>query len=1016
MVKRMRRILIAVAALVVLAPDAVFAQASVTGTVRDPTGAVLPGVSVEVTSDALIEKVRAAVTDGAGQYRVTDLPPGAYRINFTLAGFTTVRRDGIDLSGSFTATVSVEMRVGGVEETITITGESPIVDVQSTVRQDVLKGSLITELPAARNIQNIAILIPGMNVSGTLDVGGLRGGAEVNNFSAHGGRIDDGRLLVDGMNVGGPTGGAGANSGGGGTSYFQPDMGNAAELAVTTSGALGEAESGGPVINVVPRSGGNRPSGSFFFNYANSGFQGNNVSDALKELEAVGVRPATEDLITSRDMTGSLGGPINRDKLWFFWSGRTKLTEKQTPIMLYNLNAGTSSWLYEADRSRPAFNDSRTNAMNVRLTWQASPRHKIAFYFDEQSLKDNHEGGGTATTSPEAAATADAYPQHLVQVTWQSPWTSRLLLDAAFSASVYDYGGREREGNATRDLVRVTDLGVQSGISGMTYRSMNWNENHAAVPRWKGSAAYVTGAQSFKIGFQGFVQVQDNSNFTNNQAIAYTFQNGRPTSLTMSGANPVQFRSRAFSQSIYAQEQWTISRLTLQGALRYDYASSMYPHQTFGGTPYHPLILDFPEDTTGGITGFHDINPRAGVIYDVTGDGKTSVKFNLGRYTDSASSDGRWTLGNPMSRIQTTVGRTWTDSNGNFSPDCNLLNPAAQNLVASGGDICGAWNNNTFGTQVFSTTYDPDMFQGWYTRPMDWELGASVQRQVFTRMSVEVGWHRRWIDKWTLINNVANTYADFQPYWVTGPADSRLGAASGRVIDDQWNIIPSKFGLMQNETVLENNIEGANRKNWWNGVDLNVNARLANGLTLRGGAVFSTSGDDYCTYKDLGYYGTGIVEGPSHRNCRSTSPWQPEYRALGTYTVPRIDVQVAGTLTSRPGPTKVANYQFLASEIAQTLGRLPSGSAGPTSTTTINLFNNNEEFYPQITIVDLRVGKIVRMGRTRANIALDVYNSLNASTGQAYNATYSRTSPALWGTPTLILPARFAKVGVQFDF
>jgi hypothetical protein len=299
---------------------------------------------------------------------------------------------------------------------------------------------------------------------------------------------------------------------------------------------------------------------------------------------------------------------------------------------------------------------------------------------------------------------------------------------------------------------------------------------------------------------------------------------------------------------------------------------------------------------------------------------------------------------------------------------------------------------------------------------MDWEVGLSVQRQVVPRMSLEVGWHRRWIDKWTLINNVANSYDDFQPYWVASPADSRLGVASGRVIDDQWNIIPSKFGLMQNETVLENNIEGADRKNWWNGVDVNVNARLANGLTIRGGAVLSTSGDDYCTYKDLGYYGTGIVEGPSHRNCRSVSPWQPEYRALGTYTIPRIDVQVAGTLTSRPGPQKVANYQYFASEIAQTLGRLPSGAAGPTSTTTINLFNNNEEFYPQITIVDLRVGKILRMGRLRANVALDVYNSLNASTGQTYNATYSRTNPALWGTPTLILPARFAKVGVQLDF
>ena len=194
--KSVWKALICGAALVIAVPTLAFAQASITGTVRDPSGAVLPGVTIDASSSALIEKMRTAVTDGSGQYRITDLPSGTYRVSFTLPGFATVQRDGIELSGSFTATVNVEMRVGGVEETITITGEAPIVDVQSTVRQDVLKGSLITELPAARNIQNIAILIPGMTVTGTLDVGGLRGGAEVNNFSAHGGRIDDGRLLA----------------------------------------------------------------------------------------------------------------------------------------------------------------------------------------------------------------------------------------------------------------------------------------------------------------------------------------------------------------------------------------------------------------------------------------------------------------------------------------------------------------------------------------------------------------------------------------------------------------------------------------------------------------------------------------------------------------------------------------------------------------------------------------------------------------------------------------------------
>jgi len=995
---------------VMLVPVSTFAQASLTGTVRDSSGAVLPGVTVEAGSDALIEKTRSAVTDGGGQYRIVDLPAGSYKATFVLPGFATVVRDAIALSGAFTATVNVEMRVGGIEETVTITGVSPIVDVQSTVRQDVLKGSLITELPAARNIQNIAILIPGMAVGGTLDVGGLRGGAEVNNFSAHGGRADDGRLQLDGMSVGGPTGGATANSGGGGTSYFQPDMGNASELAVTTSGALGEAESGGPVINVVPKSGGNTASGAFFFSFSDSALQGSNLTD---ELRAQGTRPATEDLITMRDLTGSIGGPINRDKLWFFVSARTKRTEKKVPIMLYNKNAGTDAWLYEADPARQAYNDSTTHAGNVRLTWQASQRHKFNFYYDEQSLKDNHEGGGTATTSPEASATADAYPQHLVQTGWQSPWTNRLLLDATFSTSIYDYGGRERDGNETRDLVRVNDTGIQSGIQSVTYRSMNWNENHASVPRWKMSGAYVTGAHSFKVGYMGFVQDQDNLNFTNTNDISYTFRNGVPQSLTMVGDNPIRYRSRAYSQSAYVQEQWTLNRLTLQGAARYDYARSIYPHQTFGGSQFHPRVLDFPTDTEGGVTGFHDINPRLGVIYDLTGDGKTSLKFNAGRYTDSASSDGRWTLGNPMSRIQTTVGRSWNDANGNFRPDCDLLNSAAQDLRPSGGDSCGAWNNNTFGTEVFSTSYDPDMFRGWFTRPMDWELGGSVQREIRSGMSIEVGYHRRWIDKWTLIENTLNTHADFDPYSVVAPTDPRLGEANGRVVDDLWNISQAKFGQINNQTYLENNAPGVNRKNWWQGVDLNINARLSGGLTLRGGAVFSTNGDDWCTYIENGYYGTGIPEGPSMRNCKTVTPLQTELKGLGSYTIPKITVQVAGTFTSRPGPAKVANVQYTAAEIARTLGRPPSGGV---ATVTINAFETNEAFYESIGTLDLRVGKLLRFGRVRTNVGVDIYNALNSSTGQTYNGTYTQANPSLWGTPTLILPARFAKIGAQIDF
>ena len=184
--------------LVVLVPVAADAQqASITGVVRDTSGAVLPGVIVEATSPALIEKVRSVVSDSTGQYRIVDLRPGVYIVTFTLTGFSTVRREGIELVGSFTASVNADLRVGSLEETITVTGESPVVDVQSSKRQQVLPDELIQAIPTARVYHSLMGLIPGINLSGTSDVGGL-GGPAVITFSVHGGRFSEGRLQLDG--------------------------------------------------------------------------------------------------------------------------------------------------------------------------------------------------------------------------------------------------------------------------------------------------------------------------------------------------------------------------------------------------------------------------------------------------------------------------------------------------------------------------------------------------------------------------------------------------------------------------------------------------------------------------------------------------------------------------------------------------------------------------------------------------------------------------------------------------
>ena len=309
----MRRSLLAALLLsvIVLAPATARAQqASITGVVRDTSGAVLPGVIVEATSPALIEKVRSVVTDSTGQYRIVDLRPGDYTVTFMLTGFSTVKREGIELTGSFTATVNADLRVGSLEETITVSGESPTVDVQSSKRQQVLPDELIQAIPTARVYHSLMGLIPGINLSGTSDVGGL-GGPAVITFSIHGGRFSEGRLQLDGTSTGAAVGGSG-------TSYYVVDVGNAQEVTFSTSGGMGESETGGPLMNVVPRQGGNVRNGTIFANGASGALQSSNFTQELKDAGLA----APGELQKIWDVNGTFGGPLMKDRLWYVVTGR----------------------------------------------------------------------------------------------------------------------------------------------------------------------------------------------------------------------------------------------------------------------------------------------------------------------------------------------------------------------------------------------------------------------------------------------------------------------------------------------------------------------------------------------------------------------------------------------------------------------------------------------------------------------------------------------------------------------
>jgi hypothetical protein len=461
-----------IAATQVLAPAGVSAQgatqAAITGIVKDTSGAVLPGVTVEASSSALIEKERTAVTDETGRFRIVSLPPGIYSVTFTLTGFSPVRREGLELAGSFTATVNADLKVGTLEETVTVTGEAPIVDVQSAQRQQVLKSDVVSSIPASRSYEMLAALVPGIQLNTTSqNVGGINGPAPPF-FGGHGGAGTEGRLNMDGIGTGGATGGV---------SLLIVDTGNAAEITVSTTGGLADAEIGGPIINVVPRTGGNEFSGQFVGSGAGPAMQSDNFTQALRDQGVLS--PSKLEKVWDANL--AIGGPIKRDKLWFFATTRSQGSYVTVSNTYFNQNAGNpNAWTYVPDFNHQSENDSWWRNSSLRTTWQLTPRNKLAAFWDEQSSCQRCKGGGNPTTAPEASAPNDIPWMRAYQAVWSSPISNRVLVEAAFSGMGFSYG-REKAGN-NRDLIQVTD---QTGP--ITYRSMNWRPAVSFTPRERAS-------------------------------------------------------------------------------------------------------------------------------------------------------------------------------------------------------------------------------------------------------------------------------------------------------------------------------------------------------------------------------------------------------------------------------------------------------------------------------------------------------------------------------------------------
>jgi len=1009
---------------VFLLPSMALAQGSISGLVKDTTGAVLPGVTVEAASPVLIEKVRTTISDNSGRYQIIDLRPGSYTVTFTLPGFNTVKRDGVTLAGTGNAVVDADLRVGALEETVTVTGEAPVVDTQSITQQRVLNSEMVDALPSARNYFGLARMIPG-TLGGGNDVGGSLIQDVGQSVIVHGSRNVDQRVTVNGVST--MTLQAGGNIGG-----QTPDVGSASEVTVDTNSLSADLSTGGVRINFVPKDGGNRFSNSTFVTFANDSLQGDNFSD---DLRTAGLGTPNK-LVNAFDINESIGGPFKPNKVWFWLSMRYNTTENEAPVFANKYAYDpVNFYKYEPDTATPGVNKGTQINSSLRVTWQASPRNKIAGTYKADKWC-NCPNNISATISPEAGRDRRFPRLRQEHAEWTSPINNHVLFEAVGLHLFERWGNmhyRVHDGSLDDPAIEAVlpqMYAILEQSTGLNYGILS-NYNNTAVPSWTYRAAmsYVTGSHAIKYGFNRTHGYLDENQYTLNP-LAYRFNNGVPNQITERATYHVK-TNLDNDLGFYAQDRWTVGRMTVQGALRFDYFATSVPEQHLGPESITPnRNITFPAQN---LLSWKDLTYRSGFAYDLFGTGKTALKVGFNKYLLGQTLNGLGRDPNPIVALPTSVTRTWNDQmfgagdprSGNYKPDCDITNPLTN------GE-CAQISNLAFGTAVPADVFDKDLISGFNHRQANWEFSTSVQHELMPGMALDVGYFRRAWAHFRVTDNLLVGPEDYTRFDIVAPSSPNLPGGGGYTVHGFYDVVPSKFGQVRNLNALSDDY-GHQYENF-NGVDVTVNSRLKNGITLQAGMSTGKTMEDNCEIveklPEMNFFPTGIQPAVTGGTlpaswraaewCHRESPFLTQFKAYGVYVLPKIDVQVSGSYRSLPGQigppalppnndvqvALTATNAFLATN--STLVRVLSGNAANVS---LQLLEPYTTYLDRRNELDLRFGKILRFAKQRAVVSVDLFNALNSNARIMVNQSF-----AAYPRPTEILNARLMKFSVAYDF
>jgi len=667
---------------------------SISGTVSDGSSAPMPGVTVTLTSPALQVPELVKTTDTQGEYQFVDLPLGTYRLAFELAGFTRLIRDDLSLPTGFAARVDVALQVANLQETVTVTGQSPLIDVTNTRGGASITSAILETIPNNRTYGDIIALTPGLTPTAPPQVGQVGFGALASGYRSYGITGQE-RVFMDGVNM---------------QSNEAPDFAISEEVDTKSFGTTAETPTVGAQIQMIVKSGGNDFHGRYKEEYVNHNLDSNNVDAALR---AQGIS-AGDALVFAHDFIGDLGGRLVRNKLWFYGAYRNQRNSRT--VTGYSFDPGPDGLFGTADDT-PGQPPGANNEFTGKVSYQATSKHKFSGFFN-RGQADDFESFASRFIPYESTEHV-RYPNYRTKGEWQSVFNDRLLADVMLGDSWYYayYNGPNVSLTKPATLDRATQ--IQTGAS-FDSRSSITRPRHNI--QFNGNVSYfpaaLGGAHAFKAGYSAWwqqVEVISPSLASGNYQLVFDTVGGVPHQPVQLNAwnRPSDSSSNLNYYAGYLTDTWRMShRVTANLGLRIERSVTFVPASSKPQGPFGSGG-EFARIDAGS---WVSVAPRVGVAYDVAGNAKTVIKASYGWYNNDFG-DGFAAVYN-LNNVTTTSYR-WHDLNLNKNYD-----PGEVDLATNGPDFISV-----------SGTTNPILNRG-LKQPVSHEIAASLERELGHELSL----------------------------------------------------------------------------------------------------------------------------------------------------------------------------------------------------------------------------------------------------------------------------------------